>query len=166
MLYRVLSYIRFWLASTNQHGVHSPFIYNFVTKCLYKPPYYPSPKSTAILLKSLDYFKLKEVQLVGDNEALKKRLSSHGITITAQNSKLLCLDSLNKTILDKYVVGNPAIKNGSIIYVPAIYRNEERNTFWKTLQQLEVVTVSMDMYFGGLLFIRQEQAREHFKIRV
>ncbi len=34
-MYQVLAYIKFLLSSTNQHGVHSPFIYNFVTKCLY-----------------------------------------------------------------------------------------------------------------------------------
>jgi len=30
-----IAYIKFWLKSTNQHGVQSPFVYNFVTKCLY-----------------------------------------------------------------------------------------------------------------------------------
>lgn len=34
-MYQLISYIKFFLKSTNQHGVHSPFVYNFVTKCLY-----------------------------------------------------------------------------------------------------------------------------------
>ncbi|WP_225035540.1 O-methyltransferase [Winogradskyella sp. SM1960] len=34
-MYQLKSYIKFLITSTNQHGVHSPFIYNFVTKCLY-----------------------------------------------------------------------------------------------------------------------------------
>jgi len=34
-MYQILAYIKFLFSSTNQHGVHSPFIYNFVTKCLY-----------------------------------------------------------------------------------------------------------------------------------
>jgi len=34
-MYQVLAYVKFLFSSTNQHGVHSPFIYNFVTKCLY-----------------------------------------------------------------------------------------------------------------------------------
>lgn len=34
-MYQILSYIKFLFSATNQHGVHSPFVYDFVTKCLY-----------------------------------------------------------------------------------------------------------------------------------
>lgn len=34
-MYQVIAYIKFLFSSTNQHGVHSPFVYQFVTKCLY-----------------------------------------------------------------------------------------------------------------------------------
>ncbi|WP_339624547.1 class I SAM-dependent methyltransferase [uncultured Winogradskyella sp.] len=34
-MYQLIAYIKFLFSSTNQHGVHSPFVYNFVTKCLY-----------------------------------------------------------------------------------------------------------------------------------
>ncbi len=34
-MYQIIAYIKFLFRSTNQHGVHSPFIYDFVTKCLY-----------------------------------------------------------------------------------------------------------------------------------
>ncbi len=34
MIYSVISYFKFLLKSTNAHGIHSPFVYDFVTKCL------------------------------------------------------------------------------------------------------------------------------------
>lgn len=34
-MYQLISYIKFLFSSTNQHGVHSPFVFDFVTKCLY-----------------------------------------------------------------------------------------------------------------------------------
>lgn len=35
MWYKIKQYIIFLLKSTNQHGVHSPFVYNLITKCFY-----------------------------------------------------------------------------------------------------------------------------------
>ena len=35
MIHSISSYLKFLLKSTNEHGVHSPFVYNFITDCLY-----------------------------------------------------------------------------------------------------------------------------------
>ncbi|WP_375239270.1 O-methyltransferase [Aurantibacter sp.] len=35
MLHQVKSYIKFLIKSTNKHGVHSPFVFDLVTKCFY-----------------------------------------------------------------------------------------------------------------------------------
>lgn len=35
MISQIKSYLSFFLASSNQHGIHSPFIYDLVTKCFY-----------------------------------------------------------------------------------------------------------------------------------
>ncbi|GGW33587.1 hypothetical protein GCM10007383_18340 [Arenibacter certesii] len=166
MRYKLISHIKFRLTATNQHGVHSPFVYSFVTKSLYQPPYYKTSKSTAILLKAIDHFAIKDVQLIGDNEEIKKQLSRKDISISDSTVTLICLESVSQRILDKYVLENSEIRNGSIIYIPDIYRNKERNDFWQSIIKLEKVTVSMDMFYGGLLFFRKEQAKEEFKIRV
>jgi predicted O-methyltransferase YrrM len=34
--FRIASFIKFLSSSTNQYGIHSPFIYQFLIKCLYK----------------------------------------------------------------------------------------------------------------------------------
>ena len=35
MFYQIKQYIKFLLKSTNHHGVHSPFVYDLITKCFY-----------------------------------------------------------------------------------------------------------------------------------
>ena len=41
MLYQVKSYLKFLLRSTNQHGVHSPFVFDLITQCFYDKAVYP-----------------------------------------------------------------------------------------------------------------------------
>ncbi|MEM7086995.1 MAG: class I SAM-dependent methyltransferase [Bacteroidota bacterium] len=41
MLYQIKSYLKFLLRSTNQHGVHSPFVFDLVTRCFYDTTSYP-----------------------------------------------------------------------------------------------------------------------------
>lgn len=40
-VYQLQAYIQFLLQSSNQHGVHSPFVYNLVTECFYDRSKYP-----------------------------------------------------------------------------------------------------------------------------
>ncbi|WP_111309106.1 O-methyltransferase [Confluentibacter sediminis] len=44
MTHQIKSYIKFIFKSTNQHGVHSPFVFNLVTKCFYDKQDYEAYK--------------------------------------------------------------------------------------------------------------------------
>jgi predicted O-methyltransferase YrrM len=41
MLFQIISYINFLYNSKNEHGIHSPFVFDLVTKCLYDKKKYP-----------------------------------------------------------------------------------------------------------------------------
>lgn len=41
MWYQLKSYLNFILKSSNQHGIHSPFVYDLITKCFYDKSNYP-----------------------------------------------------------------------------------------------------------------------------
>src|SRR5690606_16766862 len=48
---KFLLYIKFILKSTNQHGVHSPFVYELVTRCFYNRPMNKKNNLTALFVK-------------------------------------------------------------------------------------------------------------------
>ena len=50
MWYQLISYINFLYRSSNQHGVHSPFVYDLITKCFYDKKKYAN------------YFELKKIR--------------------------------------------------------------------------------------------------------
>jgi predicted O-methyltransferase YrrM len=53
MFYQFIQYIKFLLKSTNQHGVHSPFVYDLITKCFYDKTNYQDYKTISEYRKTL-----------------------------------------------------------------------------------------------------------------
>ena len=161
------SYLKFWFKATNQHGIHSPFIYRFVTEGLYIKHKYCRSKSLNIFFKCINYFKPNSIGLDEGNELLKNKVKKefpslsfeepfdikyYGTLVT--ESQILAMEN--------YAKQQP---NG-IIYIGDIRKNKTSKEFWDKLLLTDFVTVSVDMYFGGLLFFHKTQAQEHFKIRI
>jgi hypothetical protein len=73
MLFKIISYIKFLLKSTNQHGVHSPFVFDFLIKGLYTKEIKNnsisgyselkklSKKEQKVLSKIIAYFKIDQL---------------------------------------------------------------------------------------------------------
>lgn len=80
MLYQLTQYIKFLSKSTNQHGVHSPFVFDLVTKCFYDKTNYEDYKSLFNYKKQL--LKNKSKITVTDLGA--------GSTVTKNENRLVC----------------------------------------------------------------------------
>jgi len=73
MFFKTYSYFQFLLKSQNQHGLHSPFVYDFVTKGLYQQKIKKndllnfkevkslSKKKLIILTKIVNYFEINSI---------------------------------------------------------------------------------------------------------
>ena len=53
MLQQIKSYLKFLFHSKNEHGVHSPFVFDLVTKCFYDNTKYPEYETLKSYRKSL-----------------------------------------------------------------------------------------------------------------
>ncbi|CAM4114885.1 O-methyltransferase [Gillisia limnaea] len=272
-MHQIIAYIKFLLKSTNQHGVHSPFVYNLLTKSLYKTEKRPAFKTIRAYIKAVrldnriisikDFgagsrvFNSNErkVSDIAKNAAISSkralllnRLTSYlnietalelgtslGISstaITAGNQiKLTTLEGCPETsnIAREYFkkfglntitlkVGNfdellseehwrieikdvtpalehqkkqhsldliyfdgnhqkeatliyfnqllPLAHNDSVFIFDDIHWSKGMEEAWEEIKAHPSVRVSIDSFFWGLVFFREEQEKEHFTLRL
>lgn len=162
-MYSLLAYIKFLLNSTNQHGVHSPFVYAYVTQCLYSKTKQSKSRTTNILLKSIAYFKVKNVSIAATDTKLKTVISHKYPTIKL---KATPIDIIYLEELTTNTLNLDNIHNNSMVLVNKIHHSSQNNRQWQKIKEMDQVTVTIDMFFCGAIFFRKEQEKEHFTIRV
>ncbi|WP_025743594.1 hypothetical protein [Aquimarina pacifica] len=189
MWFQTNEYIKFLLTSTNQHGVHSPFVYDLVTKCFYdrKPKHsYPAIKSvyknvvnpSCIPLKKLKlinrlvaYFDFKEVVAIENTVktmyqilALSPSAKVSDILNVKKSYDLIFLDiqKYNSDILSLIL---ESTHNDSLLLINNIHQSKKNYLIWKEIKNQTAVTVTIDTYDLGFVFFRKEQVKEHFIIR-
>ena len=164
MIFRILAYINYLIRSKNQHGIHSPFVFDFVTKGLYQKQKNQkklelntsdldfSKSEEKLLHKILYYFKLEDEfnQNINSTKTLDK------------NYKVLYYNDLNNFKID-LLNRNPFVE---MLIIRRIHQSKESEKKWQEIIKMEDATVTMDLFYFGLVFFRKEQRKEHFIIRV
>ncbi|MFD2550383.1 O-methyltransferase [Bizionia sediminis] len=255
MLYQIKKYIQFLLKSSNQHGVHSPFVYQLVTHCFYnRQPYtdYNSLKTyraaliknqTALQVTDLGmgskknkttqrqvselaktagstlkraklayrishYFKPQQILELGSSLGIatqafhlghpaakittvegcpniaaftKNNLSNYTNISCKTGAFKTFLNAENKTTWDIVFFDGHHNKDATLAYFQALLPQTHNDTLfifddiywspnmtdaWETIKKHPKVTVTIDIFFWGLVFFRQEQVKQHFTIRV
>ena len=172
----LFSYLQFLLKSTNQHGVHSPFVYNFVTKCLYNKQLIAKKElkhssttlsnlQVRLLLKIIRYF--SAYHILTDDTSIKNLSNINTCCCISTSSSrdtfdLIFVNHPNENAdLRDYL---PLLHNDSILVINNIHQ-KEKEPLWQQLIADERVTVYVDVYVQGYVFIRKEQGKEGFYIR-
>jgi len=166
MFFKLFSYLKFIFKSTNEHGVHSPFVFNYVTQCLYSKKKLHNNKGINALLKSISYFNIKNVEsieLQDINELIQKQFPA--IQFDKSPFDLIVVDNLEVSTLENQI-SEGKLHNDSMIWINSIYSNKETLAQWEATINSPLISVSINMYHCGVLFIRKEQVKEHFTIRI
>ncbi|WP_298343619.1 class I SAM-dependent methyltransferase [uncultured Algibacter sp.] len=257
MFHQIKRYITFLLKSTNQHGVHSPFVFNLVTKCFYDKKYYEAYNSIFDFRKSLlrNKSKIKVIDLGAGSQVMKNEwrlvsevsknagttlkrakllfrltqyfkpqnilelgtslgLATHALSLGNPIAKITTIegcpntsafsqkllknsniqnvshingdfnDEIEKLISNKYDLiffdGNhqkettlnyfetllKTATNHSVFIFDDIYWSKGMTEAWEIIKKHPKVNVTIDTFFWGFVFFREEQVKEHFKIRI
>lgn len=161
--FRLWGYLQFLLRSSNEHGVHSPFVYSYLTNCLYTGPRLDSRRAVDVLLKSIPYFRADtcwfspgaqgERDLVHENFQGLREIPPYDLLYFSDPDP----DFLRSEHL---------YHNDSICIVDQIHRSPDARKRWEAIKTLQDVRVTIDGFFCGLVFFRKEQAKQHFRIRI
>ncbi len=158
MLFKIRTYLHFLKTSTNQHGVHSPFVYQLITRGLYvKNPKLSedvgacTQQQKSLISKLLQYFKPNRKIVLKDNVNALNGI--YDCIIFQKPSISLFSDSLSHAY------------NDTLFIFKSPYQDRTNYKVWNTLIKDNRVIVSIDLYHLGLVFIRKEQPKQHFVIR-
>lgn len=134
-------------------------------KCLYKKSYIRVSKSHQILLKSIAYFSVETFKIISKNPQIENLIQTEfGLKARQEGTfDMIYHDFPSIAVLS---IDQNDLHNDSIILIDNIHENKAANNNWKALKQSALITVSIDMFYCGLLCLRKEQVKEHFKIRI
>ena len=113
MIYQIKQYICFLLKATNQHGIHSPFIFDLVTKCFYDKKKYNDYSSLKQYRKQL--YKNDLIILIKDFGAGSRvfRTNARKISQVAKNAGITQKRAELLYRLTKYFKPNTILELGT-----------------------------------------------------
>lgn len=164
MIFRILAYINYLIRSKNQHGIHSPFVFDFVTKGLYQKQ--KNQKKINLKSANLNFSKSEEKLLHKIFNYFKIDDGFNQIDTSTKNLdknlKIFYHNDLNNFRID---ISN---RNSLVemLIIRRIHQSKESEKKWEEIIKIEDATLTMDLFYFGLVFFRKEQRKEHFIIRV
>jgi predicted O-methyltransferase YrrM len=121
------------------------------------------PETSKTIQKLFDKNNFEGIEII--NGDFSKTLST-----CTQNKKIDCVifdrSHTKKATLDYFEACLKSIHNDSFFIFDNIYRTAEIQEAWSVIKKHSKVTVTVDVFYFGIVFFRKEQAKEHFKIRV
>jgi hypothetical protein len=178
-----ISYLLYYFRSKTKFQIHSPFVYDIVTKVI--EPYTPTEfyqdicpdyslfnKYDKFIFRLFHFLKAKTIIPIGKDSQLTttlQNLAQHKEHFQEKNHhdinidviQIISIDRNSKLELDKFL---KHCHNQSVVIVEKkhLYPQEK---IWQYLKNHPETTLSIDMFKIGMVFFRKEQTKQHFLIR-
>jgi hypothetical protein len=168
---RLYKYFNYYFNASNGkgHGVHSPFVFSFITAVLNSKELIEQAASAnkyhALVNRMIDFYKpavVMEIEASSNQVHVLKEIDG------AEAIGLFYLKQ-NKNAADLMIYFNAAIKKvntQSILIFDGIHESKEMEANWEKIKIHYEVKLTIDLYKLGIVFFRQEQLeKENFTIR-
>jgi len=153
----MINYLLFWWQSSNEHGVHSPYVFRYLTRGLYglsKKYRNIKPKPHRLVISTIDYFSLTAVYCT--NPALAGK-----IEMTFPQAKVNSVGFYDIMICDNMDEIDFSVSHKDTLFLVLNPRREEV----KTCMNSDRFRLVIDFYHGLFLQNRTEQRRQNFTLR-
>ena len=149
-----VAYIQHQLTANSRHGTHSPFVYRLVDEVIYakRKTDEPEDKVKRLIARLIDRFQAKRVHRLGERLS-EERLDF--MIVPANNAA---------TLSHQLKQGWPNLHSGSVVVLQGIYSNQGMRQLWQSIKERQEVTVTIDLFHVGLVFLHEGQAKEDFRI--
>ncbi|MEJ2584515.1 MAG: hypothetical protein P8Z38_05555 [Robiginitalea sp.] len=157
----------FWRKARNRHGVHSPFIYGFLEKSLYRKDLKALPPQRRLLMAAVDHFRCERAMASDPQSGMAEWLRSArtGLQWEHPPVDLFICDTPGKELYS-FLNQPDQWKNDTVVFVGNLRKTKENYRHWRVAADHPAVRVVLETYPAGLLFFRVQQARQHFRIRI
>ena len=121
------------------------------------------PETAAVAARNFKELGLQNVELQVGNfnnllpEAIAKAEKLDFVYIDGNHTEEATLNYFNWCL--------PKLHEGSLLIFDDIYWSEGMKNAWKAIQNHPDVTVTVDLFWIGLVYFRKGQAKEHFKLK-
>ncbi|MEC4114266.1 hypothetical protein [Myroides pelagicus] len=162
------SYFSFWKKSSNQHGVHSPFVFSLLTKGLYLKDnrWSQMKKKDAFLERIYEYFSPSSFVVI-NGDLKNDNLFSRGLV---SGEVISSLDMIYVGQAGKDVITTSDLysymHNDSVLMIDRRFKNAVSEQLWQEIVCDDRFIVTLDFYYYGVAFIRTEQLKQHFVLRM
>jgi hypothetical protein len=183
-------YLLHRLKANNRHGLHSPFVYRLVDEVIYdfraKKVYNEVeklrsnnktgalPKVDQLLYRLVEDRKPGNLMVLGQVDDATKLYLQKAIAETEINTDLANSGRLDFVLINADEKGQtlkyfedclPKVHDNTMLVLNGIYKNDSMKQAWQKIKLNPKVTVTVDLFWMGMVFFRKGQVREDFCIR-
>lgn len=163
MVYFFRKLIAHYASATLIDVLHSPFVFSLYNQCFKKNSII---RLTSPLPPSSGYYDKRVKSII---EKMKVYFAGHHFTtdidsLPAGKPFMLLADDL--ITADKLAPKLQEAHNDSVVIVQNMYANEAATQQWEDLKKRSTVTASIDLFFMGMVFVRKEQRKQTFRLRL